>query len=119
MVTFQHPLADRNLFIVTPSSIHLQSQLADRTVFECQTLDGIVNARASKDESGLFAVADGHVVILHEATRGKSRKYKLKTGNVEYGWSQEGSPADNGTGRATSSLVFARFTHPVFYDYTQ
>ncbi|EFQ87927.1 hypothetical protein PTT_16381 [Pyrenophora teres f. teres 0-1] len=83
MATIQHPLADRSLFIVTPNSIHLQSQLADRTVFECQTLDSILNARASKDKCGVIAVADGQIVLLHDETRGKNRKYKLKSGDGE------------------------------------
>ncbi|KAI1508776.1 WD40 repeat protein [Pyrenophora tritici-repentis] len=83
MTNMRHPLADRSLFIVMPNSIHLRSQLADRTVFECHTLDSIVNARASKDKCGVFAVADGQIVLLYDETRGKNRKYKLKTGDGE------------------------------------
>jgi hypothetical protein len=69
----------RGLFIATPNAVHLRSQL-DETLFEAA--NGIANARASKDNSSLFAVADYQVVILHDATRGKDRKYKLKKGDL-------------------------------------
>jgi hypothetical protein len=72
------------LFVAMPNAVHLRSQLARKTLFECETANGIVNARASRDNSGLFAVADGQVVILHDATRSKDRKYKLKNGDVWY-----------------------------------
>jgi len=84
------PLPDQSLFVVTPNAIHLRSQLTDRTVFKCQTLDRIVNARASKDKRGLFAVADGQIVLLHGAPRVRDRKYKLKAGDVQYDSSQNG-----------------------------
>ena len=88
MATILCPLPDHSLFIVTPNSIHLRSQLTNRTVFKCQTLDSIVNARASKDKRSLFAVADGQIVLLHGAPRVKDRKYGLKAGDVQYEWSQ-------------------------------
>ena len=70
------------MFITTPNVIQLRSQLSNRTLFECETPDGIVNARASKDNSSLFAVADAHIVILYNAAKGKDKKYKLKSGDV-------------------------------------
>lgn len=73
---------DQSLFVATPNAIYLRSQLARKKLFECETANGIVNARASKDNSSLFAVADGQVVILHDATRSRDRKYKLKNGDV-------------------------------------
>ncbi|KAI4653306.1 hypothetical protein J4E93_001068 [Alternaria ventricosa] len=74
---------DQSLFVATPNAIYLRSQLARKKLFECETANGIVNARASKDNSSLFAVADSQVVILHDATRSKDRKYKLKNGDGE------------------------------------
>ncbi|KAI4629718.1 uncharacterized protein J4E87_002904 [Alternaria ethzedia] len=74
---------DQSLFVATPNAIYLRSQLARKKLFECETANGIVNARASKDNSSLFAVADGQVVILHDATRSRDRKYKLKNGDGE------------------------------------
>jgi hypothetical protein len=50
-------------------------------LFECSTTDGIANARVSWDNSGLFAVADSHVVILCDGTRG-NRGYRLNKGGV-------------------------------------
>ncbi|KAG9187761.1 hypothetical protein G6011_05632 [Alternaria panax] len=74
---------EQSLFVATPNAIHSRTQLAHETLFECETANGIVNARASKDNRSLFAVADGQVVILHDATRVKDRKYKLKSGDSE------------------------------------
>jgi membrane-bound inhibitor of C-type lysozyme len=82
-MTSESPLPlEQSLFIATPNAIHLRSQLATKTLFQCETDDGLVNARASKDNSSLFAVADGQVVILHDVTCGKDKKYKLKNGDV-------------------------------------
>ncbi|KAL1619515.1 hypothetical protein SLS56_010059 [Neofusicoccum ribis] len=39
---------------------------------------GILAAKEAKDGSGLLAVADDQVVVLHDATRGKDRSYRLK-----------------------------------------
>ncbi|KAI4670251.1 uncharacterized protein J4E79_000532 [Alternaria viburni] len=74
---------DQSLFVATPNAIYLRSQLARKKLFECETANGIVNARASKDNSSLFAIADSQVVILHDATRSRDRKYKLKNGDGE------------------------------------
>ncbi|RYN30897.1 hypothetical protein AA0119_g4727 [Alternaria tenuissima] len=74
---------EQSLFVTTPNKIYLRTQLACETLFECETPNGIVNARASKDNSSLFAIADGQVVILHDASRTKDRKYKLKSGDGE------------------------------------
>jgi hypothetical protein len=82
MASYQQLPSEPGLFIATPDAIHLRSQLAERPLFKCETADGIVNARASKDNRSLFAVADGQVVILHDATQGKDKKYKLKNGDV-------------------------------------
>lgn len=73
---------EQSLFVTTPNKIYLRTQLARETLFECETANGIVNARASKNNSSLFAIADGQVVILHDASRTKDRKYKLKSGDV-------------------------------------
>ncbi|GME38155.1 hypothetical protein GTA08_BOTSDO10071 [Neofusicoccum parvum] len=39
---------------------------------------GILAAKEAKDGSGLLAVADDQVVVLHDAIRGKDRSYRLK-----------------------------------------
>lgn len=97
---------ERNLFIVTPETISLQAQLGDKTLFECETSDGIVNARASKNNSSLIAIADSHLVMLYDVARGRDKKYKLKNGDV--------SACSNGRrgynediGRATATIVLA------------
>ena len=77
----QLPL-EQSLFITTPSAIHYRSQLVDKPLFECETPNGIVNARSSKDDSSLFAVADSQVVVLCDAARGKDKRYKLRNSDV-------------------------------------
>ncbi|KAF2702737.1 hypothetical protein K504DRAFT_364528, partial [Pleomassaria siparia CBS 279.74] len=71
------------LFITTPRTISLHSPPIKKLLFECATSDGILNARAATDNSGLVAVADSHLVILHDSARGKDREYKLKSGDGE------------------------------------
>ena len=78
------PQLPRNLFIATPGAIYLHSQASKKLLFKCETLDGILNSRASKDNSGLLAVADSQVVLLHDSERGNGRVYKLKSGDVSY-----------------------------------
>lgn len=71
--------ANFQLFIATPSAIYTHDRLArEKKLFEC-TSDGIVNARAAKDDSSLLAVADSQLVILHDPTRRGDRKYALKS----------------------------------------
>jgi WD40 repeat protein len=72
---------EQSLFIATPNTIQRHSRLVDEVLFDCDTAEGIVNAKVSRDNSSLFAVADSHVVILCDAARG-NRKYKLKKGDV-------------------------------------
>jgi hypothetical protein len=72
---------ERSLFIVTPSTIRCASSDVSKTLFECDTPDGIVNAKVSRDNSSLFAVADSQVVVLCDAARDR-RNYKLKKGDV-------------------------------------
>ena len=73
--------ANLDLFIATPHAIHANAQSTRKLLFECAT-DGIVNARAAKDNSSLLAVADSHLVVLHDAARGTDKKYRLKSREV-------------------------------------
>ncbi|ORY04670.1 hypothetical protein BCR34DRAFT_604768 [Clohesyomyces aquaticus] len=82
MTTFQLP-PTRNILITTPNTILLHSEFHRRKLFRCATPDGILNARAAKDNSGLVAIADSHLVILYDVKRGKDRQYRLKSGDGE------------------------------------
>jgi hypothetical protein len=73
--------AQLNLLTTTPSAVHVCTQSGRKFLFQCAT-DGIVNARAATDNSSLLAVADSHLVILHDAARGTDRKYRLKSREV-------------------------------------
>ncbi|KAF2751904.1 hypothetical protein M011DRAFT_498324 [Sporormia fimetaria CBS 119925] len=73
----------RNLFIATPNAIHLHSRFEEKILFECEAPDGILNAKHSKDNSGILAVADSQVVIICDPQKGHNRQYKLKNGDGE------------------------------------
>ncbi|KAF1949947.1 hypothetical protein CC80DRAFT_554848 [Byssothecium circinans] len=75
--TLQLP-ADTSLLVATPGAIHSYSRSSQKPLFECAT-DGIVNARAARDNSSLLAIADSHLVILHDSERRRDRKYRLKS----------------------------------------
>ncbi|KAF2641745.1 hypothetical protein P280DRAFT_424235, partial [Massarina eburnea CBS 473.64] len=79
--TSQLPI-NSSLFIATPGAIQAYSRSGQKPLCECAT-DGIVNARAAKDNSSLIAVADSHLVILHDSARGHDRKYRLNNGEGE------------------------------------
>jgi hypothetical protein len=44
--------------------------------------EGIVAAKKAKDGSGILAVADSQVVVLHDVKRGMERSYRLKGADV-------------------------------------
>jgi hypothetical protein len=77
--TYQLP-PSTSLFVVTPGAIHTYNQ-SQQSLFECTTA-GIVNAKAAQDNSSLLAVADSHLVILHDSTHRNDRKYRLKGADV-------------------------------------
>ncbi|KAF2877193.1 hypothetical protein BDV95DRAFT_463201, partial [Massariosphaeria phaeospora] len=74
---------DHNLCVTTPSAIYFHTSSTRRRLFQCATPEGILNARAAKDNSGLLAVADSQLVILFDAARGRDREYRLKSGDGE------------------------------------
>lgn len=43
---------------------------------------GIVAARKASNDDGLLAVADSHVVVLHDIRKGMQKSYKLKGSDV-------------------------------------
>ncbi|KAF2658534.1 WD40 repeat-like protein [Lophiostoma macrostomum CBS 122681] len=75
--------SQRNLFVATQSNIQFHTTYARSLLFECDSPDGILNARVAKDNSSLLAVADDHVVVLYDAEHGKDRKYTLRSGDGE------------------------------------
>jgi hypothetical protein len=62
----------------------LHTAYTSSLLFECDSPDGILNARAAKDNSNVLAIADDHVVVLYDAEHGRDRKYTLKSGDVRY-----------------------------------
>lgn len=74
--------SELSLFIVTPERIRLRSRSNDQTLFVSEPSDGIVNARASKDNSSLIAVADSHLVMFYDTVRGRNKRYNLRKGDV-------------------------------------
>ncbi|KAF2202517.1 WD40 repeat-like protein, partial [Delitschia confertaspora ATCC 74209] len=70
-----------NLLITTPSTIYLYSHSTTKTLFECSETSGILTVKAARDNSGLLAIADSQLVILHDITQGTDRKHTLKRGD--------------------------------------
>lgn len=73
---------ERNMLITTPNAIHQRSRAGDMIVFQCESADGIVNARAATDNSSLLAVADSQVVVLHDIAQMREKKHMLKGGEA-------------------------------------
>ncbi|PVI00740.1 hypothetical protein DM02DRAFT_655114 [Periconia macrospinosa] len=90
-----------NLFIATSEDIWLKTLYRKtelwKPLFQCQKT-GILNACASSDNSGLLAVADSQLVILHDAAsyRGNNRKYRLEGAEVAFWtWTSQEKSSDD------------------------
>ena len=65
-----------HLLITTPSHILTWDSEGIHTLFK-SSKNGIVAAQEAKDGSGVLAIADKHVVILHDTMRGQERSWGL------------------------------------------
>ena len=115
------PTAISQLFIATPNAIYLHSQLEKKLLFECTTSDGILNAQASKDNSSLLAIADSHLVILHDSMRKMDREYKLMSGDVSSlaFTLLKLTKLTRITGRASTTAILARFPRSLLHHNAQ
>lgn len=68
---------DRHLLITTPSQICSWDSTGIRTVFTSNK-NSIAAATEALDESGIIAVADKHVVVLHDTKRGREKSWGLE-----------------------------------------
>ncbi|EKG13897.1 hypothetical protein MPH_08896 [Macrophomina phaseolina MS6] len=76
----QHAFAfpkDHHLVITTETNVWSWDHRGLTNAFGSGS-GGILAAKEAKDGSGLLAVADDQVVVLHDATRGMDRSYRLK-----------------------------------------
>ena len=73
--TFNFP-ANSHLLVTCPSTICSWDSSGINPIFR-SSKGGIVAAREAKDGSGVLAVADGHVVVLHDTKRGQERSWGL------------------------------------------
>ena len=71
-----------HLVITTPRLVNIWDINGTREIFRSGS-SGIVASRRSKDGSGLLAVADSQVVILHDVRKGRQRSYRLKGKEVK------------------------------------
>jgi hypothetical protein len=67
---------NKHLLITTPSQILSWDASGIHELFK-SSKSGIAAATESKDGSGILAVADKHVVILHDTQRGKEKSWGL------------------------------------------
>jgi WD40 repeat protein len=67
---------NKHLLITTPSRILSWDASGIREIFK-SSKSGIAAATESKDGSGILAVADKHVVVLHDTQHGKEKSWGL------------------------------------------
>ena len=79
----QDPFAfpsNNHLLVTTAKHIYAWDSTGVLTIFK-SSKSSIVAAREAKDGSGVVAVADKHVVVLHDTKRGQERSWGLKAGD--------------------------------------
>ncbi|RMY74365.1 hypothetical protein D0862_14124 [Hortaea werneckii] len=74
--------SNHHLLITTPSSVQAWDAAGLHTIFN-SSRSGIVAAREAKDGSGVLAVADKHVVVLHDTNRGQEQSWGLNADEEE------------------------------------
>ena len=78
---FEFP-SDSHLLVTTASHIYSWDVAGVHTIFK-SSKNSIVAAREAKDGSGVLAVADKHVVVLHDTKRGQERSWGLEADDDE------------------------------------
>ena len=78
---FEFPRND-HLLITTPSRIFAWDSAGLHTIFK-SSKHGVVAAREAQDGSGVLAVADKYVVVLHDTKRGQERSWGLDANEDE------------------------------------
>ncbi|KAK3720153.1 hypothetical protein LTR37_003977 [Vermiconidia calcicola] len=73
---------DNHLLVTTSSHIFAWDRAGIHTIFK-SSKSGIVAAREAKDGSGILAVADKHIVVLHDTKRGQERSWGLEADDDE------------------------------------
>jgi WD40 repeat protein len=78
---FEFP-SDSHLLVTTASHIYSWDATGVHTIFK-SSKNSIVAAREAKDGSGVLAVADKRVVVLHDTKRGQQRSWGLEANDDE------------------------------------
>ncbi|KAI7286923.1 WD40 repeat-like protein [Hortaea werneckii] len=74
--------SNNHLLITTPSSVQAWDAAGLHNIFK-SSRSGIVAATEAKDGSGVLAVADKHVVVLHDPKRGREQSWGLNADGEE------------------------------------
>ena len=74
--------SNSHLLVTTAQHIYAWDSAGVHTIFN-SSKGSIVAAREAKDGSGVIAVADKHVVVLHDTKRGQERSWGLEAGGDE------------------------------------
>jgi hypothetical protein len=69
--------ASKHLVVTTSKKVFAWSNSGIAELFSSGS-EGIVAAKNSKDGSGILAVADAQVVVLHDTKKGMEKSYRLK-----------------------------------------
>jgi len=73
-----------NLLVTTPNAVYLYSRSNTTPLFKCAKVSGIISAKVARDNSGLLAIADSHVILLYDTARTNDKEYVLKSGDVSH-----------------------------------
>lgn len=73
---------DSHLLVTTPSHVYAWDSVGVHTIFS-SSKSSIVAAKEAKDGSGVLAVADKHVVVLHDTKRGQEKSWGLNADDDE------------------------------------
>jgi hypothetical protein len=95
-----------HLVIVTESRVLSWDAQGPRTIFTSGS-KGILAAKESNDGNGTLAIADRHLVLLHEVTKGMERSYKLKGAEVGYFGTQLSQELTTTIGRNSALVLFS------------
>lgn len=67
-----------HLLIVTHSSVLAWNQAGLTPIFSSGPAGGILAAKKAANDTGLLAIADSQVVILHDIQRGRDKNYRFR-----------------------------------------
>lgn len=115
--SFKFPV-EQHLLVTTQKEVITWDQQGIKSVFQSGSR-GILAAKEASDGSGLLAVADSQVVVLHDVRQALNRSYRLKATEVSFGGLMVylGRSLTSFIGQSTTARVFERLTKHLLHDH--